>query len=180
MGNFLQWHWCHCKLRKCVDKQLCANVQSFVTKQPVLSQNETPTKHHFWLLIFFAKFDLYKTAFQSLFSQIIRIWKLFFRSAESYVSCKLLRLQRKTAFPFSRNEFILIIGPSLVIKAGFSQTHGNKERISNRTLVLMWHIFQQSEIKNELLFRHIFETSIHIQTHIRKSFILALARNDFL
>ena len=33
---------------------------------------------------------------------------------------------------------------------------------------------------NELLFRHIFETQIHIQTRIRKTFILALATNDFL
>ena len=34
--------------------------------------------------------------------------------------------------------------------------------------------------KDELLFRHIFETQIHIQTQIRKTFILALATNDFL
>ena len=33
---------------------------------------------------------------------------------------------------------------------------------------------------DELLFRHIFETQIHIQTWIRKTFILALATNDFL
>ena len=33
---------------------------------------------------------------------------------------------------------------------------------------------------HELLFRHIFETQIHIQTWIRKTFILALATNDFL
>ena len=33
---------------------------------------------------------------------------------------------------------------------------------------------------DELLFRHIFETQIHIQTRIRKTFILALATNDFL
>ena len=35
-------------------------------------------------------------------------------------------------------------------------------------------------IRNELLFRHIFETQIHIQTQIRKTFILALTTNDFL
>ena len=34
--------------------------------------------------------------------------------------------------------------------------------------------------KHELLFRHIFETQIHIQTQIRKTFILVLANNDFL
>ena len=33
---------------------------------------------------------------------------------------------------------------------------------------------------DELLFRHIFETQIQIQTRIRKTFILALATNDFL
>ena len=33
---------------------------------------------------------------------------------------------------------------------------------------------------HELLFRHIFETQIHIQTQIRKTFILALATNHFL
>ena len=32
----------------------------------------------------------------------------------------------------------------------------------------------------ELLFRHIFETQIHIQTQIWKTFILALATHDFL
>ena len=34
-------------------------------------------------------------------------------------------------------------------------------------------------ILHELLFRHIFETQIHIQTQIRKTFTLALATNDF-
>ena len=38
----------------------------------------------------------------------------------------------------------------------------------------------QKEKKHELLFRHIFETQIHIQTQIRKTFILVLANNDFL
>ena len=33
---------------------------------------------------------------------------------------------------------------------------------------------------HELLFTHIIETQIHIQTQIRKTFILALATNDFL
>ena len=32
---------------------------------------------------------------------------------------------------------------------------------------------------DELLFRHVFETQIHIQTQIWKTFILALATNDF-
>ena len=35
-------------------------------------------------------------------------------------------------------------------------------------------------IWNELLFRHIFETQIDIQTQIRKNFILSLATNNFL
>ena len=32
----------------------------------------------------------------------------------------------------------------------------------------------------ELFFRRIFETQIHVQTQIRKNFILSLATNDFL
>ena len=44
VGSFPQQIWCHCKLRKCVDEQLCANVQSLVTKQPTLSQNKTQSK----------------------------------------------------------------------------------------------------------------------------------------
>ena len=35
-------------------------------------------------------------------------------------------------------------------------------------------------IAYELLFRHIFETQIHIQTQIRKNFILSLVTKDFL
>ena len=46
-------------------------------------------------------------------------------------------------------------------------------------------IFVLSGIKGtnfiyELLFRHIFETQIHVQTQIQKTFILALATNDLL
>ena len=33
--------------------------------------------------------------------------------------------------------------------------------------------------KLSVLFRHIFKTQIHIQTQIRKTFILVLATNDF-
>ena len=40
--------------------------------------------------------------------------------------------------------------------------------------------FIDTENQHELLFRHTFETQIHIQTQIRKKFILALATNDFL
>ena len=45
-------------------------------------------------------------------------------------------------------------------------------------LVRVW--FYYDWIIHELLFRHIFETKIHIQTQIRKIFILAIATNDFL
>ena len=40
--------------------------------------------------------------------------------------------------------------------------------------------FSEAGKNYELLFRHIFETQIHIQTQIRKTFTLALATNDFL
>ena len=69
VGSFPQQIWCHCKLRKCVDEQLCANVQSLVTKQPILSQNETQSKRKRpkCLIAFFTKFEQYNTAFQSCF-----------------------------------------------------------------------------------------------------------------
>ena len=82
------------------------------------------------------KFDLYDSAFESLFSQMIRIWKLFSRSVGTYLSYKLLCLQRETALRHSRNKFLLSIGASPVGKAGFSLKHGN-----------MRHIFRQSKIK---------------------------------
>ena len=34
--SFAQKIWCHCKLKKYADEYLCANVQSLVTKQPIL------------------------------------------------------------------------------------------------------------------------------------------------
>ena len=76
-------------------------------------------------IFFFTRFDLYSSDFESLRSQIIRIWKLFFRSIGTYFSCKLLCLQRKTSLPLSRNKFLLSIGASLVGKAGVSLKHGN-------------------------------------------------------
>ena len=71
-------------------------------------------------VIFFTKFYLYNMAFQSLFSQIIRISELFSRSVGIN-----LCLQRKTARPFSRNQFLLPISASLVGKSGFSQKPEN-------------------------------------------------------
>ena len=47
LGSLPQQMWCYCKLRKCVGEQQmykCANLQSLVTKQPILSQNETRSK----------------------------------------------------------------------------------------------------------------------------------------
>ena len=69
--------------------------------------------------------DLQNSAFESLFSQIIRIWKLF---------C--LCIQRKTAHPLSRNKFLLSIRASLVGKTGFSPKTWKHVTI-----------FQQSKIK---------------------------------
>ena len=62
---------------------------------------------------------------ESLFSQIIRIWKLLFPSLGIYFSGKFLCLQREAALPFSRNKFLLSIAASLVGKTGFSITHGS-------------------------------------------------------
>ena len=74
-------------------------------------------------MIFFTNFDLYNWTFESLFLQVIRIWKLLFQSVGTYLPCKLLRLQGETALPLSTNKFLLSIGASLVGKAGFSITH---------------------------------------------------------
>ena len=54
------------------------------------------------------KSDLYNSAFESLFSQITRIWKLFSRSVGTFFSCKLLRLKLKTTLPLSRKKFFYL------------------------------------------------------------------------
>ena len=54
------------------------------------------------------KSDLYSSAFESLFSQITRIWKLFSRSVGTFFSCKLLCLKQKTTLPLSRKKFFFI------------------------------------------------------------------------
>ena len=98
--------------------------------------------------VFFTKFEQYKAAFQSLFSEIIRICELFFRSFESY-SSRILNLQWKTALPLSRNytfNYPYILSLYILGKTGFFLTHGNKI-ISDRSLVPMLHIFEQSENK---------------------------------
>ena len=76
-GSLPQQIWCSCKLRKCVGEQLCANVQSLVTKQPFFLKTKLDRKgniQHFWLhsVITFAKFEQYNKAFQGLLSEIIR------------------------------------------------------------------------------------------------------------
>ena len=86
-------------------------------------------------MIFFTKFDLYNSAFESLFLQIIKTWKLLFDQSEPNFFANFC-LQRETVLPLSRNMFLLSIGASLVGKAGFSKTHGN-----------MCHVSQQNKIK---------------------------------
>ena len=54
------------------------------------------------------KSDLYNSAFESLFLQITRIWKLFSRSVGTFFSCKLLRLKLKTTLPLSRKKFFYL------------------------------------------------------------------------
>ena len=44
VGSFPQQIWCQCKLRKCVDEQLCADVQSLVTKQPIFVSKRNSVK----------------------------------------------------------------------------------------------------------------------------------------
>ena len=91
-------------------------------------------------VIFFTKFDLYNTAFQSLLSLIVRIWELFCNQLEAnFPENSSSALQKLVSFNY---QFFA----SLVEKAVLSLTHGNKTS-SNKNLVLMWHIFQQSEFK---------------------------------
>ena len=52
--------------------------------------------------------------------------------------------------------------------------------LSARKKILLSMPFLNELIKNELLFRHIFETQIHIQTQIPKTLKLALTTNGFL
>ena len=113
VGSFPQQIWCHCKLRKCVKAMCkctksCNNTTYFCLKMRLNRKGKV--RNFLWhAVILFTKFEQYNTAFQSLFSEIIRIWELFFRSVGSYFSFKLLLLQLKTALPTSRNQFLLTI-----------------------------------------------------------------------
>ena len=79
VGSFPQQIQCHCKMRKCVDEQLCANVQSLVTKQPIFVSKrnsiEKETSEIFDCTRLFSLQNLNST---------ITFWELFFRSVGSY------------------------------------------------------------------------------------------------
>ena len=118
------------KCIKVIDDDICNRKIQFKVKSEIMkwNRNYKEVDKKIWRVNFFfflANFDLYNSAFQSLFSQIIRILKLLFRSFGTNFSCKVLCLQRETAFPLSRNKFLLSIGASLVGNTGFSITYGN-------------------------------------------------------
>ena len=75
-GFLPQQMWCYCKLRKCVGEQQmykCANLQSLVTKQPILSQNETRLKRKRpTFLIALGLFEVQKGQYKkALFSKFV-------------------------------------------------------------------------------------------------------------
>ena len=78
-------------------------VQSLVTKQSFLSENKTQSKRKgpkFLIALgdfLYKVWMVYSTAFQSLFSELIRVWELFFS-----VGWKLLFLQ--TFIPTIKNR----------------------------------------------------------------------------
>ena len=92
-------------------------------------------------VFFFTKFDLYNTAFQSLLSLIARIWELFCGQFEVNFLANVYACNGKLLF-----HFVETSGASLVEKTVFSLTHGSKTS-SNQNLALMWHIFQQVNLK---------------------------------
>ena len=101
----------------------------------ILSENV----RNVWLhsVIFFTKFDLHNTGFQSLFSQI-NSWELFPWSGRSYFSCKLL-------YAFNGKPFFCLDETSFFQSSVHSWLLPNKLKQKNRSLVLMWHIFQQTK-----------------------------------
>ena len=110
----------------------------------ILSENETPSKRNVrnvWLhsVIFFTKFDLHNTGFQSLFSQI-NSWELFPWSVRSYFSCKLL-------YVFNEKPFFCLDETSFFQSSVHSWLLPKKLKQKNGSLVLMWHIFQQTKIE---------------------------------
>ena len=108
----------------------------------LLSQNETPSKRKRPKFLIALGDFLYKICFEQY-----RLSKFVFGYSWSLrtnflVSLKLLFLQifmpkQKTDLPLIRNQFLLTIGISMVGKASFSLTQGNKRVF----------IFHQSEIK---------------------------------
>ena len=112
-------------------------------KNLFLCQKKTPSKRKRPKL-FFAKFDLYNMDFQSLFSQISKIWELFFWSVGNYFSCKRLHLQRKTALFLRRNWLFLTMGASLVGQPGFYLTNRIK------TINFKWHFWLVKTIPSSL------------------------------
>ena len=73
-----------------------------------LHQNENVRNFLLHLVIFCSKFDLYNMAFQCLFSQIIRIWELFFWPVGGYFSCKFYAYNRKPFFLLKETNFFLL------------------------------------------------------------------------
>ena len=63
------------------------------------------------------------------------------------------------------------------VTISFRSANIRKKIVSFTCCVMSW---RDTNFIDESLFRHIFETQVHIQTQIRKTFKLSLATNNFL
>ena len=115
---------------------------------PKIKLNQKGNVRNFllYLVIFLTKFEQHNTAFQSSFSEIIRIWELLFRLVGSYffftfIPARENRFSTQQKLVYFNYPYILPV--YMVGKAGYSLTYGDK-RISNRNLVML-RIFRQSD-----------------------------------
>ena len=107
------------KYVKVIDDYISNRKIAFKVKIEIMKRNRNcaKTDKKIWRVLecqeivalrdFFTKSDLYNSAFESLFSQIIRNWEILFRSVGTYFSRKLLCLQRKSALLLCRKKFFI-------------------------------------------------------------------------
>ena len=119
---------------KVIEDDTCNRKKEFKAKVEIIKSKRNYEKVHknIWRVLkckeiatirdFLYKYWFVQFGFWSLFSHIIRIWKLLVRSVGTYFSCKILCLQRETTLPFIKNKFLLSIRASLVAKTGVMKT----------------------------------------------------------
>ena len=107
-------------------------------------------------VIFFTKFDFHNSAFESLFSQIIRVWKLFWLVV-TYFSCKLLCLQWEFALPLNIEQVTTNLENlekcQFLTKSGKTWKSQGKILKMVFRLLVFWKFFSVSEkVISNLLF----------------------------